>query len=403
MTKKIDDKLILITLILVVLLTITICIVNNMQYKKYESIVNTKIAEILIQVKEKYPNVEEKEIIKVLNNKDTTLNENFISKYGYTEDTAYVQSINENKNKLIYLTILVVTCFGIVETLIIAIYQHSQKKEVIEINDYLKKLNQKNYKLEITKNGEDELSKLRNELYKTTILLKEMAEKNEKEKEQLSNSIADVSHQLKTPLTSIRIMLDNIYENPEMDEKTRQEFIKDISRQVDWISSLVIALLKIARFDAGVIKMNDKEIKVKDLLQDIVSSLSVLIEVKGINVIINTKDNIKVNLDYNWQKEAITNIVKNAIEHSKYNSNVYIDVENSSLFVKIKIRDEGEGISKEEKRHIFERFYKSNESDSNNIGIGLSLAKTIIEKDCGEIKVNSELGIGTTFEIEYIK
>ena len=239
-------------------------------------------------------------------------------------------------------------------------------------------------------------------MYKTTILLRETAENSEKEKVSLSNSLANISHQIKTPITSMRIMLDNIEDNPNMDSKTRVEFIKEISKQVDWISSLVVSLLKLAKFDAGAIVMKNEEINVRNLIDKAVSNLAIILDVKNIKIISNIDEAATINADYNWQLEAITNIIKNAVEHSSDNSNIYINVENTSVFVKIQIKDEGEGISKKDINHIFERFYKSKNSSENSIGIGLSLAKTIIEKANGYIKVESEDGKGTMFEIIFI-
>lgn len=396
------SKIILIELIISIFFVICMIINIKIQNKQYEKILNEKVANIATVVKEKYPNIDERELIEVIknnNNVDNTL----LEKYGYTTDLSYMNEIKNIQNKNTIIDTIIIIFFGVLQVIIFEIYQNKKNIEINQINSYLKELNKKNYKLEIEENDEDDLSKLRNELYKTTILLKEVAENSEKEKTQLSNSLADISHQLKTPLTSIRIMLDNIYENPEMNEKIRQEFIQDISRQVDWITSLVISLLKLARFDAGAIIMNDSEFKIKKLIDDVILNLSILLDIKNIKIIENVDENIISKLDYNWQKEALTNILKNAIEHSDNGSNIFIEAENSSLFLKIRIKDEGDGISKEDKKHIFERFYKANKSSENSIGIGLALSKTIIEKESGTIKVISELGKGTTFEIEYMR
>ena len=286
---------------------------------------------------------------------------------------------------------------------IVLIYNRKKEREIKKINKYLNEINNGNYELKIEENCEDELSKLKNELYKTTVLLRETAENSEQEKINLSNSLADISHQIKTPLTSIRIMLDNIEENPDMDSKTREEFIEDISKQIEWISSLVISLLKLAKFDAGAIKMNDQEVNVKKLINHVLSNLAILLDIKNIKIEQKIDDDTIIKADYNWQLEALTNIIKNAIEHSNENGTIHIDVENNSVFVKIKIRDEGEGINKKDIKHIFDRFYKAKKSSENSIGIGLSLAKTIIEQENGYIKVDSEVDRGTTFEIKYLK
>ena len=275
--------------------------------------------------------------------------------------------------------------------------------EIDEINEYIKQINNKNYILKIEENDNGELSKLRNELYKTTVLLKETAEISEKEKENLSTAIADISHQLKTPLTSIRIMLDNIQDDPDMEKEVREDFLIEISKQIDWISSLVVALLKIAKFDAGTIKMENNEINAKNLIDNIVSNLAILMELKNIEIITNVDEKATFIADYKWQQEALTNILKNAIEHSKHNSRIYITVENTNLFLKIIIKDEGSGIDKEDLKHIFQRFYKTKNSSENSIGIGLPLAKAIIEQSNGYIKVETKYGEGTSFEVKYIK
>ena len=149
--------------------------------------------------------------------------------------------------------------------------------------------------------------------------------------------------------------------------------------------------------------MKNETVRVKELIEKSVSNLAIILDIKNIKIVLNIDENAIIFADYNWQLEAITNIIKNAAEHSGNNSKIYINVVNTSVFIKIQIKDEGEGISKKDMNHIFERFYKSKNSSENSIGIGLSLAKTIIEKANGYIKVESEEGKGTIFEIKYLK
>lgn len=373
------------------------------QYKAYSKIINQKVSAIVDTVLDKYPEIKEEEIIEILNSKDSN-KVNVLKKYGYDEDTvAYIKELYETINRNKIQNIALVIFFGLTLLTMYLFYICIQERKIKEINEYIRGVNNKNYTLKIEDNEDGELSRLRNELYKTTVLLKESAEISEIEKENLSIAIADISHQLKTPLTSIRIMLDNISDNPNMEQDIRNDFIKEISKQVDWISSLVISLLKMARFDAGTIKMDNKEINVNALIKNIISNLAILIELKEIEIVTCIDAKATFIGDYKWQQEAITNIIKNAIEHSKPKSKIYITTENTSVFLKIKIRDEGMGISKEEQKHIFERFYKSKNSSEDSIGIGLPLAKTIIEKNNGYIKVDSELDKGTTFEVKYLK
>lgn len=387
---------------LVIVAILGYCYISEKQNEKYEYIVNSAISNIVDTVIEKYPDVREEEILNILRNTKNNKT-NILKKYGYLDNENYIKKLEDEKNVDRKINILYISIFGIVIILIVIYYNNKKEIRIREVNQYLNEVNRGNYKLKIEENGEDEISRLRNELYKTTILLRETAENSEKEKVSLSNSLADISHQIKTPITSMRIMLDNIEDNPNMDSKTRVEFIKEISKQVDWISSLVVSLLKLAKFDAGAIVMKNEEINVRNLIDKAVSNLAIILDVKNIKIISNIDEAATINADYNWQLEAITNIIKNDVEHSSDDSNIYINVENTSVFVKIQIKDEGEGISKKDINHIFERFYKSKNSSENSIGIGLSLAKTIIEKANGYIKVESEEGKGTMFEIKYLK
>ena len=395
-------KAIILGIIVIMLSTGIFWVINNIQYRKYLKIVNAKIDNIISQVIEKYPDITEEEVLEILKNNETP-ESSVLEKYGYTPDISYIKTLGEqietNKKQNIALVII----FGTVSLEIYLIYVITQEKKIAEINEYIKQINNKNYILKIEENDNGELSKLRNELYKTTVLLKETAEISEKEKENLSTAIADISHQLKTPLTSIRIMLDNIKDDPDMEKEVREDFLIEISKQIDWISSLVVALLKIAKFDAGTIKMENNEINAKNLIDNIVSNLAILMELKNIEIITNVDEKATFIADYKWQQEALTNILKNAIEHSKHNSRIYITVENTNLFLKIIIKDEGSGIDKEDLKHIFQRFYKTKNSSENSIGIGLPLAKAIIEQSNGYIKVETKYGEGTSFEVKYIK
>ena len=395
-------KVLLTNIVIVLLFIIIFVVVIKMQNKVYSKIVNEKINDIINNVMEKYPEVKEEDILKIINNRDDS-SENILEKYGYDDELSYIKELRENINKNLINTAVLIGIFGIASLSIFMRYVLIQEKELKEINEYIKEVNNKNYSLKIEDNKDGELSRLRNELYKTTVILREAAENSEEEKEKLSIAIADISHQLKTPLTSIRIMLDNISDNPDMPQEIREDFIQDISKRVEHMSSLVISLLKTAKFDAGTIKMENEEIDAKKLIDSVINNLAILIEIKEIEVITKIDEKAIFIADYKWQQEALTNILKNAIEHSQPKSNIYIIVENTSIFLKIKIKDEGQGIEQKDLKHIFERFYKAKNCNEDSIGIGLSLAKTIIEQNNGYIKATSEVGKGTLFEIKYIK
>lgn len=400
---KEKNKILIFGLCYIIIAIFVFLMLSQIQYEKYTNQMNIVIAEIVDKIVEKYPDIEEEEIIKILNGTEQSQKKYILEKYGYTQNTVAIEEISKERSSFIKIDIVIIIAGGIVVTIVLLSYNKKREEKISDINSYIGKVNRGNYELKIEENGEDELTKLRNELYKTTVLLRETAENSEKEKTNLSNSLTDISHQLKTPLTSIRIMIDNIQNNPDMDEKTRNEFIEDISKQIDWISSLVISLLKLAKFDAGSIVMRDEEINVKKLIQNIISNLAILIDIKDIKIEENISEQITLFADYNWQLEALTNIIKNCIEHSFDGGKIKIEAESNSVFTKIIITDEGEGIGKKDLNRIFERFYKSEKSSENSIGIGLALAKTIIEKERGYIKVESEVGKGTKFEIKYLK
>ena len=400
---KEKNKILIFGLCYIIIAIFVFLMLSQIQYEKYTNQMNIVIAEIVDKIVEKYPDIEEEEIIKILNGTEQSQKKYILEKYGYTQNTVAIEKISKERSSFIKIDIAIIIAGGIAVTIVLLSYNKKREEKISDINSYIGKVNRGNYELKIEENGEDELTKLRNELYKTTVLLRETAENSEKEKTNLSNSLTDISHQLKTPLTSIRIMIDNIQNNPDMDEKTRNEFIEDISKQIDWISSLVISLLKLAKFDAGSIVMRDEEVNVKKLIQNIISNLAILIDIKDIKIEENISEQITLFADYNWQLEALTNIIKNCVEHSFDGGKIKIEAESNSVFTKIIITDEGEGIEKKDLNRIFERFYKSAKSSENSIGIGLALAKTIIEKERGYIKVESEVGKGTKFEIKYLK
>ena len=404
MKKEQIKKILIPSSIFILICIIVFSILTIYQYHTYITTVNTTIENIVDEIRAQYPQVSEEKLIKIINGSINKKDASTLKKYGYTDNkVAYIKELEKSMKHSTIINLTVLIFIGIIGILILLLANKKQEKKIEEINHYLKTINNRNYQLKIEENTEDELSKLRNELYKTTVLLKESAENSEQEKINLSNSLADISHQLKTPLTSIRILLDNINENPQMDKQTKKEFLNEISKQIDWISSLTIALLKLAKFDSGSIVMNDEIVDVTKLMNEVISNLDILLDLKNIQIIKKYDNKATIKADYKWQIEALTNILKNAIEHSKENSKIIITTINTSVFTKIIIQDEGEGIDSKDIKHIFERFYKSEHSSKESTGIGLALAKTIIEKENGYIKVESKSGRGTTFEIKYVK
>ncbi len=398
-------KLVLIILVMAIAVEIGNCAIIFKYNKKYQDKINGVISNIIGEITQAYPDVDNEEILKILNGNSSSENgEELLKKFGI--DVNKVQAINElqnQKQEMIVNSIISNAIFAILIIVVVFIYQNKQNRKIESIINYIEEINKGNYNLNIEKNTENELSNLSNELYKITVMLKEQAETSDKDKNVLQTSLEDISHQLKTPLTSISIMLDNIRENPQMDDNTRQEFIHEISRQVEWINWLVISLLKLSKLDSGTAIFKTQEINVQELINNVIQNLAIPLDIKQQNIIVNTNNkNVFFIGDYNWQLEAITNIVKNCIEHTPENKNIYISYEQNNFYTKIVIQDEGCGINSKDIKHIFERFYKGQNSSSDSVGIGLALAKSIIERDNGYIICSSENEKGTKFEIKYM-
>ena len=398
-----NKKIIIPIIILTIIIIATNILFTVNELKNNQRITSNVIAGIIGNIEKNYPNVSEEEIISILNSENEEIEDgkNTLIKYGINiENQNAIGQITNNKLLIINILSIIILVFAIL--VILYIYSRSESKKIKEIEKYIEAINNKNYTLKISENSEDEFSNLSNELYKTTVMLKEQASNSQKSQKTLQTNIEDISHQLKTPLTSISIMLDNIIDNPDMEIETRQKFLHEINRQIEWFNWLVIALLKLSKIDSGTAVFTKKEINVEKILNHVIQNLAIPLEIKQQKIIVNGNSSKFIG-DYNWQLEALTNIVKNCIEHTPNHKNIYIKFEENNFYTKITIRDEGVGIAKEDIKHIFERFYKGKNSSENSIGIGLALSKSIIERDNGYIICSSKEGEGTTFEIKYMK
>lgn len=399
---EVIKKLILISISTIILAIILTVVINSYYNNKYKQTINSYISNMLNVVVKEYPNINEEDLIKILNSKEIKEENSLLEKYGIYNEPAIEILKQKDKNIIMYnLIILIATSVAL--TVVFYFYLKYRQTEIDKITKYVERVSNKKYILDIDENTEDELSSLKNELYKITVMLKEEADNSEKQKEALTTSISDISHQLKTPLTSILIMLDNLSESDNMDKQTRDKFIAEISRQIENMNWLVISLLKLSRLDAGVVEFEREKINANKLVKEVISNLEIMAELKNVGFEIEANKDCYFTGDYNWNKEAIQNIAKNAIEHTKINTKVRIKIEENSVYTSITIRDEGNGIKEEDLKHIFDRFYKSENSSENSFGIGLSLSKSIIEKQNGYIQVETKEAEGTAFKVKYLK
>lgn len=273
-------------------------------------------------------------------------------------------------------------------------------KKLNELNDYLSLVCSGNYDLNIGDNTEGELSILQNNLYKVITLLKSQKEFLQKDKIYLADSIADISHQLKTPLTSMMVMCELL--ESETDPDKRQEFVSVINTQLSKMKWLISNILKISKLDADATEFKREKAEIKDIINSSTNPFLLAAEIKNINIVDNT-DNFTFYGDESWTVEAVSNIVKNCIEHIDSGGEIRFTSDSTNIYDKLIISDTGCGIAEEDLPHIFERFYHGKNSSKESVGIGLALAKTVFEKEKATVSVESKQGIGSTFEIKFYK
>ncbi|HHX17114.1 MAG TPA: HAMP domain-containing histidine kinase [Mollicutes bacterium] len=401
MKNKIElKKYLFATLIIFVVFVSVFNVLYAYQYNTYTKNYNNKLNSIINKIEKKYPNITAKEILEILNNDKKV--EDSLSKFGITElDSAILENESNYKN-FIMINSITISLFVLILVLFFIKYNIKKYKDINEITKCIENINNKVYELHIDKNSEDELSILKNEIYKTTIMLKEEAENSKKDKLELKDSLSNISHQLKTPLTSILIIIDNLIDTSEMNYSMREEFLRDIKREITNINFLVGSLLKIAKLDTNTVNFIEEDVKLKKIVEESIKNVSVLSDLKNVDIKINIINDSIIRCDFKWQIEAITNILKNCVEHSKEDSKIEITISDNKIYSLMEIKDNGVGIDKEDINHIFQRFYKGKNSSNDSIGIGLSLAKTIIDKSNGSINVESGKS-GTKFVIKYFK
>ena len=232
-------------------------------------------------------------------------------------------------------------------------------------------------------------------------VLTSKAAKENREKIFLKNTISDISHQLKTPLAALNIY-NGIIEGAENMEQVR-EFTNLSVKELDRIDTLVQNLLKITRLDAGTMVFHKEDENISEIIKDIELHFAYRAETEGKSISVSGSDHVTFFCDRDWMTEALENLVKNALDHTEEGDTVSISWSSFHTILKIEVKDNGRGIHPEDIHHIFKRFYRSRFSkDSQGIGLGLSLTKAIVEAHGGTIEVDSKMGVGTTFIMNFL-
>lgn len=392
MIKNTELKKLIIIQIIIFFFSIILCIVfyNKINKDYSETLINNDanlIGNFLII----NPDLEQ-ELLSVVNStQNYELGQKFLEENNLLDYREKNYSVN-----FITIFLSVLTVFSI---LIVINYYFIRKlyKKIKEIDYDVDKILQGNYEINILDYNEGSLSSLKNNIYKMTVKLRESNELILKEKNNLEELLEDISHQIKTPLTSM-YMINDILQK-ETNSKVRQEFLDKNEKQINRIEWLVTSLLKMSRLDNGSVKLKKEMTNVDTMLTKAIAPILPLIESKNIKVK-HEKQNLKIKIDPDWTSEALLNIIKNACEHTK--DSVTITTSSNPLYTAIEVKDNGEGIDKKDLSHLFERFYRGNHN-KESIGIGLSMSKKIIELQNGTIEVKSLVGKGSTFIVKFFK
>ena len=233
-------------------------------------------------------------------------------------------------------------------------------------------------------------------------MLSEYNEMLKSEKTAQADAMADISHQLRTPLTSMLVMSD-LLRDEHLPADKREEFLGVIRRQLERIQWLTSTLLKMAQLDAGVAELRVEPVELSQVISDAFSPLLVPAEVKGQQLTVSGCDGVVVRCDRRWTAEALVNILKNCVEHTGEGGFVRVECRDNPIFTEITIVDNGEGIDKADLPHIFQRFYRGKQPGEDSVGIGLAMAQAVITRQGGTVSVASQKGKGTCFTIRFYK
>lgn len=295
----------------------------------------------------------------------------------------------------------------IIVTLVIlnTIYMVNLSKRYKTLAEYSHKLNSVLYDLEhinLDDYSEGELSILNNEMQKLVFRLRDDAQILKKDKEYLADSVADLSHQLRTPLTSISLISSFLTEE-EMSTYRRFALASQLQMLINRITWQIDALLKISKLDAGIVSFTTEQIEVSTLIKKSLEPILIPLELRGIELNIKN-NNAEFSGDLQWTSEALGNILKNCMEHCENDGVISVSYSENTLFTEIIITDNGCGFDDSDISHLFERFYQGKNASENSYGIGLALAKMIISRQNGTIKAENRRGThGAKFYIRFYK
>lgn len=391
--------------IFLVALVLCFCVtIANLNIIKHKVVENNQA--ILGEVLTEHPELED-DIVDIITQSRSKENINsgaeILQKYNYDNSISISNEpiISESLGNIFALNLAFVV-FTFVAFIILSFsYFRKIYTDIKDMTDYVYHNSEGRYYDMKDKNQEGQIGLLKVELMKMTTILKEKVNLLQNEKIFLNNTISDISHQLKTPMTSLIILNDLMY--GDLDKEKRIEFLDKTSSQLSRMEWLIKSMLKLAKVEAKVIEFKTEKVNIDELIRKSISPMIIPMELKNISISIDGKEDASYTGDIEWSTEATTNIIKNCVEHTPDDGQIEISYEENPIYSEIVIKDNGEGIDKKDLPNIFRRFYKGKNSKSDSVGIGLAMAKSIVESQNGTIYVKSEKGVGSEFHIIFHK
>lgn len=393
---------IILTLILTLFISLQLWMYNDYIKKQKQDYIGI-VGSIISKTVSVDPNLESEIISIVTQNisaKDKESGRDILKQYGITDklSSSLFPNITENYNVIILSLILSVLLIILNYTQYIYFFN-----KVRNLTLAANKILDDDYTHIINEDKEGDFSKLAVEFSNVRRIIRNNISTTQKEKQYLVELLQNISHQLKTKLATM-ILYNDILLNRKITEEQKIKFLKDNSVQLNNMNTMIQNILKLAKLDANTIEFNKKEENLNQTIREVICGFEEFANMKNVKLEINESEQIILQQDKFWLKEAFNNIIKNCIEHTSKGGYVKIYLSDNPAYYRVTIKDSGEGIDQMDISHIFNRFYKTKSSNrKDSVGIGLSISKSIIESHNGYIDVKSEKGVGSSFIVTFMK
>lgn len=282
------------------------------------------------------------------------------------------------------------------------LWERRRYREMRSLSDQIDEILHGAERLELSHFREGDLEILRDEIQKMTVRLQEQAQQLEREKTSLADALTDISHQIRTPLTTLYLLLERLKSNQE-DSSQKRVRIREAEQMLDKIGWLVTALLKMSKLDAGAVTLKPQTISLEPFLREAIRPFEVSMEVHGKTYEIRGAGEASFTGDYEWTLEAVQNVLKNGMEYTPDGGRLAIACQENPLFTEITVTDSGRGIDEEDLPHLFERFYRGKNAGDHSFGVGLALSRMILSRENAVIRAQNAKGGGGQFQIRFYK